>query len=308
MDDLVYAMKHKNLLKIIFVILSFYSLSAYAESFYCAHPDIHGFYVGGQFGYAKTDIGSLSASDIPTDANNAVSTAPMTAFYAPDLVVPAVTNTFVINTASVSAFFPGSFDTNVTDKVIGGRIFVGYRVLYQLAIELGYLHVRDQNSNYSSNPIVVVDGILTDGSPYSANFNDISRKDSFSENAWDLNVKAFVPLYDCFDIYAKLGVAYLTVRRQSQVTLENSNTVMVAGLPVAASPITLVYYEASKTRSVVPTLGLGVAYNFSENLSFDLSWYRIAARSNQINKIDFLSLGFIWQFPDVLQGMGFSLC
>lgn len=262
-----------------------------------AHSISNGFYVGGQIGRADTNIPKLKESQVSSDIATLINVTPGNTFNFPS--APPI----VIESAFLDFVSLGPLSSSVDDNPIAGRIFMGYQFLPQLAIELGYLHLRDQNSSYTSNSVISVSGTVaaTAGSlAYTTNFNSVTRHDSYSENALDLNVKAIVPTCSNFNIYAKVGVAYMRIIKKSQLTLEDPTELIIDGTLTPGASAVITTTDSSRTYQLSPTLGIGAAYSFGNDLDVDLSWYRVISRSNVINNIDMLFLGFNYRFDWLL--------
>jgi OOP family OmpA-OmpF porin len=94
--------------------------------------------------------------------------------------------------------------------------------------------------------------------------------------AVDIAAKGMMPLQNGFGVYGKLGVAYLN----ENFGISNGNS--------------RVSFSEGK---VYPELGVGVSYDFSQQLSTDLSYTRIQKTSNgNLNSTDFVGLGLSYHF------------
>ncbi|MDR3477687.1 MAG: outer membrane beta-barrel protein [Gammaproteobacteria bacterium] len=94
--------------------------------------------------------------------------------------------------------------------------------------------------------------------------------------AVDIAAKAMMPLSNSFGVYGKLGAAYLN----ESFGISNGNS--------------RVSFSEGK---VYPELGVGVSYDFTQQLSTDLSYTRIQKTSNgNLNSTDFVGLGLSYHF------------
>ncbi len=265
-----------------------------------------GFYFGIQGGWANTNLPTLSAGEVQSDVEAAVASAGGTTRTVNGAPVR-------IASAGVEAFFPGGFHAQQKDNVYGGRIYVGYQLIDQLALELGFLHVRNQTTTYTASPVVVTNAIATSQGlavPVAATFNSISRKDDYSDNALDFNIKAMTILWDPVYIYAKLGMAYMKVLERTTTTLASPTNVIIGSATAPLPPFTTatviplpsLQYEAISSHNDLqlfyPTLGLGIAYAINCSFNIDASWYRIVSRNNNIGNIDTYFIGVSYNFSD----------
>ncbi|MES2997787.1 MAG: outer membrane beta-barrel protein [Pseudomonadota bacterium] len=141
--------------------------------------------------------------------------------------------------------------------VFTGRIAGGYQFNQNLATEIGYMRFSD----------VKFSGIA--GIP--------GQDVSLSEKAIDFVAKLMLPLSNNFDIYGKLGLAYLKANGSALVNGKSY----------------LAYSDGWD-----PALGLGLSYDITPNLVVDLAWARLqsAGGSHAIPSADFYSLGLAYYF------------
>lgn len=149
----------------------------------------------------------------------------------------------------------------IDNGALAGRLGVGYQLNQNLAVELGYLQLANQN----------VKGLV--------GVNSVKVK----QHAFDVAAKGILPINDKFNAYAKLGVAYLTT------TAKGTST-----------PVFL-YKTASGTSDThhnwAPEVGLGVSYNFTPNVFVDTSWTHIhPTGKNKPGNIDFAAVGIGYSF------------
>jgi OOP family OmpA-OmpF porin len=147
-----------------------------------------------------------------------------------------------------------SIDSRV---VFTGRIAGGYQFNQNLAVEIGYLR-------FSAVDFNGVGGVLG---------QDISLK----ESALDFMAKPILPLSVNFNVYAKLGLAYVKANGSAFV-----------------NGITYLNYSEGWD----PALGLGLSYDITPNLLLDLAWTRLQSvgGNNAIPSADFYSVGLAYYF------------
>lgn len=131
------------------------------------------------------------------------------------------------------------------DNGIVGRVFVGYDINKYLAAEFGYTH-------FGNTVTFTTDA--NDG-----DFFDVKTQ------ALDLLGKIKAPLTDTFNLYAKIGINYLS----SKITNIN-NMPLLYFLPVSE--------KTNKTLSV--TYGIGAEYAITSNIIANAEWlyYRGSAQ------------------------------
>lgn len=147
------------------------------------------------------------------------------------------------------------------DTGLAGRIDGGYLFTENFAAELGYTRFHNSTAKaYSS-------AFATNG--------------TIKEDAFDLVGKAILPLSDCFNLYGKLGAAYL----RANGTVTGSS----AGTAVRVS---------ENAHKVYPTFGLGAGYNINKNITADVSWNRIqkVGNNNNLPSTDLVGVGLSYNF------------
>lgn len=139
----------------------------------------------------------------------------------------------------------------------GGRLYAGYQFNRYLASELGYIMFNT----------VKIDNIF--GIP--------NANETIKPRAGDLVAKIMVPFAEKFDIYARLGAAYLYVTR-------NYN-----------SPATIVEPNSSNSHKFRATYGIGADYQISPTLSTDLSWMQVQGGAG-FSSSRLMALGLAYHF------------
>jgi opacity protein-like surface antigen len=147
---------------------------------------------------------------------------------------------------------------------LAGRLAIGYQFNSNLAVELGYLQMSKLKSI----------------SPQAPNYLRTSL--AFRQNAIDVAAKGILPLNDKFNVYGKLGVAYLT----------NDTTISSKSIK----------YNDNKALGLAqhnwaPEAGVGASYNVTPNAFIDTSWTHIQPLGkNRPNNVDFVSVGIGYSF------------
>jgi hypothetical protein len=160
--------------------------------------------------------------------------------------------------------FGSGSDTNSSG--IAGRMFLGAKFLPNLALEAGYTKFSNMNSYLNSN---------VTGTTLSLNIQAYSV---------DVVVKGIIPLANGFDVYGKLGAAYL-------------NEVDSGSIELGQIPAALNVTGTAQVR-ILPTMGLGLSYTFTRYLLADISWMHIQNTSdnNNLNNTDFFGIGLTYTF------------
>lgn len=155
----------------------------------------------------------------------------------------------------------------VKQNGFGWRAFAGYNFSRNFAVEGGY-------TQYADNTYKAGIG--------AADAFDLTHKTS----AWDLVAKAALPLADSnWDVYAKGGVAYQKTEYKGSMLGDSGSDSRTDFRPIA---------------------GAGVAYNFDNGVTVDLSWTRVFGngktelRKDGLNQpdSDLVSVGLIYNFQN----------
>jgi opacity protein-like surface antigen len=156
---------------------------------------------------------------------------------------------------------------------LAGQIFVGYQFNINWAAEFGFTQF--------SNAVSRVSAVGQD-SALQLPINMTGRS-SIRTNAFDMVVKGIVPLPDHISAYGKLGLAYLRADEQFSSTLSELTTINTT-------------LHMSESR-VYPTYAVGLAYNFTNKISSDISWIRIQKiGGGSLPSTDFAALGLLYCF------------
>jgi len=153
------------------------------------------------------------------------------------------------------------------DTGLAGRIFTGYQIDQNWAVELGYTKFSNAKVKYNYGS---VDGV-----------NLGSARFTTKEQAVDLVAKGILPLQDGFGLYGKAGAAYLDGK------VSGSGNVLGHNLSGSITE-----------HKILPTFGVGVSYDITPNVPVDLSWNRIQKVGNTrfLRSTDLIALGIAYNF------------
>ncbi|MFA6409255.1 MAG: outer membrane beta-barrel protein [Gammaproteobacteria bacterium] len=148
--------------------------------------------------------------------------------------------------------YPGATSTtkDTSQGGFAGRAFLGYSFNPYFGLETGYTYLT--NNKYKATWVLSGD-------------TDLSEDVKFKTWAWDLLAKATLPLNDSWDVYAKLGAAYV-----------KANSSGTTDLNAGTEDIDSANFSKSAIR---PAYGLGITYKFNPNWSMDLAWNGIYGKS-----------------------------
>jgi OmpA-OmpF porin, OOP family len=152
--------------------------------------------------------------------------------------------------------------TNLSNNGLAGRLAIGYQFNPNFALEMGYLQLGSKK--VKGTGAVALAGVDTL---------------KLSQNAIDLAAKGILPIASNFNVYGKLGVAYLT----TTVT--------------AKSPDFSITDNKDGKHKWAPEAALGVSYDITPNVSIDTSWTHIhPVGSNRPGNVDFAAVGLTYNF------------
>lgn len=164
---------------------------------------------------------------------------------------------------------------NVNNNGLAGRLAIGYQFNQNFAVELGYLRLASKKVGLGDtkmgDPIIdVTDPSIT-----------------LAQNALDFAAKGILPVGNNFNVYGKLGVAYLT----SDLHVDGKND---KEQKVSYN----VNDEAGfKKHQLAPEAAIGVSYDITQNVSIDASWTHIhPIGKNSAGNINFASVGLSYNF------------
>lgn len=149
-----------------------------------------------------------------------------------------------------------STTSSVDDTGFAGRVFLGYQFNQYGAVELGGVYLPEATFNK-------VGGTTTHA--------------DLKQYSIDLLAKGTLPLGTAFGLYAKGGLAWIH-RDDLEATISGTK------------------YESNITKSkVVPVLGAGAEYNFTDQFTTDISYLRYFPSGN-LRATDLYSVGFTYKF------------
>ncbi|KAF5271492.1 hypothetical protein FQR65_LT05112 [Abscondita terminalis] len=167
-----------------------------------------------------------------------------------------------------------AINKNLSNNGLAGRIALGYQFSQNFALEAGYLQLGEGKVNL---------GAVHD--PHSPAVGEASLK--LQQNAIDLVGKGILPLASNFNLYGKLGVAY--------VTSDVKGTLQVPGLPTLNADLNNRANVAK--HKWAPEAAIGVSYDITPNVSVDTSWTHIQPLgNNKPGNIDFVAVGLGYNF------------
>ncbi|EDP45932.1 outer membrane beta-barrel protein [Rickettsiella grylli] len=141
---------------------------------------------------------------------------------------------------------------------LAGRVAIGYQFNPNLAAEMGYLQLADQEAKLKS---------------------PVNQSITINQHAFDLVGKGILPLSDKFNLYAKAGVAYL-VTDLSGDTINQHSIIK----PVAK-------------QSWAPEAGIGLTYNVTPNMFIDTAFTHIQPiGKNKPSNINMATIGLGFTF------------
>lgn len=142
------------------------------------------------------------------------------------------------------------------------RLSFGYQFDQHWAMEFGYRHFNNASTSAFSNHYIA--------------------SASSKMSAFDLTAKGILPVNSKLNLYAKLGIAYLR---------PNSQGGLIVSVPYNGT-------THSYSKTLEPTLGIGISYALKPNVPVEFSWNRIQKMggSNHAPSSDFYSLGVSYYF------------
>lgn len=165
---------------------------------------------------------------------------------------------------------------NLSNNGLTGRLAIGYQFNQNFALEMGYMPLRKKELHS------VIKAYMQH---VPVNF---SLSAALKQDVIDLAGKRMVPISDKFNLYAKLGVAYVSSRiniNKKIVGLKDGST-QIMKLP---SPIV--------RHTWAPEVAVGANYEITPNTSVDVSWMHIQPLGkNRPGNIDFVAVGMAYNF------------
>ncbi|WP_342219377.1 outer membrane beta-barrel protein [Rickettsiella endosymbiont of Miltochrista miniata] len=161
-----------------------------------------------------------------------------------------------------------SKDNDLSNNGLAGRVALGYQFNQNFAVEAGYLQLGERK---------------VDTSKIGATTQSTLK---LQQNAIDLVGKGIMPLGSNFNVYGKLGVAYVTSNIDNTTTGSGNTSTT----------------DLNRTANVAkhkwaPEAAVGVSYDITPNVSVDTSWTHIQPLgNNKPGNIDFVAVGVGYNF------------
>jgi OOP family OmpA-OmpF porin len=177
--------------------------------------------------------------------------------------------------------FTTSFPFNVKNTGVAGRVFAGYQVNENFAGELGW--TRFTNVNGKGSATVLTPATLFPVPTFTT--TTVVSNGYIQNNAIDLVAKGIYAVTDKVKVYGKLGAAYVMSRETVNTTFTTNNVVVKS--------------KATQSESkILPTAGVGVSYDFTNNVAADVSYTRIqkVGKTNLVSSSDFFGAGLTYSF------------
>jgi OOP family OmpA-OmpF porin len=166
---------------------------------------------------------------------------------------------------------------SASGKNLAGRLAIGYQFTPNWAVEMGYLQLGKKK----------FDGLLYSPVKGKGGIGAINGSSSISQSAIDLVGKGIYPINDKFNVYGKLGMAYVTTTVDGTYKTDPHN------------PPNLVSNNetAIAKHKWAPEAAVGVSYDITPNVFVDASWTHIQpVGKNKPGNIDFAALGLGYSF------------
>lgn len=192
-------------------------------------------------------------------------------------------NTHMSGETNFAHFGPDAFipadanDKNLSNNGLAGRIALGYQFNQNFAIEAGYLQLNNNAvkglTNFSNDPDAT---------------DPLAGKLKLRQQAIDLVAKGILPINSQFNIYGKLGVAYLSTNISGKFTSADDRQ---------SVDVNLNDYANINRHTLAPEAAVGISYDLTPNVSLDTSWTHIQTIGNKTpGNIDFVAVGLGYNF------------
>lgn len=234
-----------KLKKLSWIICSCATFMAFAG----AHAAQPGAYMGLQLGWGQVHNAGISESDA---------------------------NVMLADNVGTGNFFVNSFSSDTTVNGLAGRIYAGWQFNCFWGLEFGYAKFPNAPTHATV--------IATEISPAGPIVSQITSG-SIATDAFDIDIKGILPLRNHFNLYGKIGYAYLEA--WSQETLQSTSN----GVTETAD------YNDNKHR-YYPTFAVGASYDFCPDFGMDLSYTRIqkTGSDSALGSTDMVALGAYMNF------------
>ncbi len=168
--------------------------------------------------------------------------------------------------------------TSLANNGLAGRLAIGYQFNQNFAVELGYLQLASKKANK-----IFKDGDADD---------TISAAMKLNQNAIDLVLKGILPIASNFNVYGKLGAAYLTTTATANFDFRDPSHGQAPNITVEANQ-----FIGVAKHKWAPEAAIGVSYDITRNVSIDTSWTHIQpVGKNRPGNIDFVAVGLGYSF------------
>ena len=146
---------------------------------------------------------------------------------------------------------------SIKNHVFAGRAYAGYQFNEYVALEAGFLKPHSTRYTQINNSTIPTGNV--------------------SEYGIDITGKIFLPMaaYIHLSPYLKAGGIYMDGQSHGGITRNGASDF---------------------GYSTHPLFGAGVGYNFTPNMTGDLSWTTITKRNSQLPRIDMFFLGLTYHF------------
>lgn len=180
-----------------------------------------------------------------------------------------------INTSDGKALFNANDKLSASGRNLAGRLGIGYQFTPNWAVEMGYLQLGKKK----------FDGLLYTPAKGSTGGTDINGSSSISQSAIDLVGKGIYPINDKFNVYGKLGVAYVTTTIDGKYDTDAHTNMINKSTSAIAK------------HKWAPEAAVGLSYDITPNMFVDTSWTHIQPLGkNKPGNIDFVAVGLGYSF------------
>lgn len=155
--------------------------------------------------------------------------------------------------------------TSCDDKDTSWKMFGGYQINQNFAVELGYSNLGEVRAD---TPSFVFGGLTVP-----------PATTRIETTAWELVGVGSLPMADRFSLFGKLGL--YRAETKIDIAFEGAGSV------------------TDDDNNVGLTLGVGARYDFTRNLGIRAEWQRyseVAAADFGESDVDVISIGVLWRF------------